>query len=78
MIEATWLDTKRAREWSDPISLEEVDLIMVPAYPSDALVSVRFRCTQCDRWLVAFEVKIPSYADGCFVFGDTFDVECEC
>lgn len=79
MIEATWpLDFKRAREWSDLISLEEVDTIAPPAYPSGALISVRFACTKCDRWLIAFEVKIPSYADGCFVFGDTVDVECEC
>ena len=78
MIEETWLDVKCPREWSSLISLKEVDLILIPAYPSGALVSVRFRCTHCDRWLVAYEVKIPAYADGCYVFGDTVDVECNC
>jgi len=79
MIEDSWpLGVEHIREWSDLISLKEVDAIGPPAYPSGALISVRFRCTRCDTWLVAFEVKIPSYADGCLVFGDTVDVECEC
>lgn len=65
LIETRWpLGVERIHDWSNLISLEEVDAIGPPAYPSGALISVRFRCTRCDTWLVAFEVKIPSYADG--------------
>lgn len=79
MIESRWpLWLERIRDWSDPISLEEVDTIGCPAYPAGALISVRFRCTRCETWLVAFGVNIPNYADGGFVFGHTVDVECDC
>jgi hypothetical protein len=64
--------------WSHMISLDEVDFICYPGFPEGALISVLFECTQCNRYLVANEVVIPSYEGGGTTFGNRVDVDCEC
>jgi len=57
--------------------LDDVDLIEC-TYPNGASISVRFKCAKCSRLIVAQKVEIPAYAEGCYVFGDSVYMECEC
>lgn len=69
-------------QWSDEISLDGVDYIVVGP-PCDALISVMFKCVKCDRRIVVSGVELPMYAMGrnedySRVWGESVDFECDC